>query len=194
MRTIEVKLFSYDELSEKAKENALEKYRATEEYFWFDDGLKSIKWGLALFDFKLSKRYNIDLLGVSNIKLISHHIEDAVEELYGLRLQKYIYNTYYDRIYELRDFLKGDKVRRSRIMVDRRYSYTGYCADVIFLDELYEFMAKPDNRTFKELMMDCCEAVINDMQKDYAYQLSEEYFRERCFGNNCEFYEDGEMA
>lgn len=193
MRTIEVKLFSYDELSEKAKEKALKRYRATEEYFWFDDGLKTIKDGLALFDFKLAY-YSIDLGHISDIKLMSQHIEDAVEELYGLRLRKYIYNTYYWRIYKLRDYLKGDKVRRSRIMVDRIYSYTGYCADEIFLDELYEFMAKPDHRNFKELMLGCCADVISYMYRDYTYQLSEEYFREYCFGNDCEFYEDGEMA
>ena len=194
MRTIEVKLFTYDELNQKAKEKALEDYRYSAGYFWFDDAMETIKKGLSLFDYSL-KDYNIDLTnGYSNIKLESEHYENAVEELTGLRLAKYIYNTYYWNIYKLLDFRKGSKVRRSRIMVSRVYEYTGYYADEIFLDIVHNFIERPDSRNFIELMMDCCEAVINDMCKDYIYQLSEEYFREYCYGNKFEFYEDGQRV
>lgn len=128
----------------------LEEYQSTQDYFYFDDALLSIKEGLALFDFKIIS-YFIDLnTGQNNLKLISHHIEDAAELLSGLRLQKYIYNTYYWRI----------------------YNYTGYYTDEIFMDVLHRFVARPDNRNFRELMKDCCQAVIYEMQKDYAYQLA----------------------
>jgi len=194
MRTIEVKLLTYNELSQKAKEKALKDYQCSAEYFWLNEGLETIKKGLSLFDYYL-KDYSIDLInGYSNIKLESHHYENAVEELTGLRLAKYIYNTYYWNIYKLLEFRKGSKVRRSRIMVSRVYEYTGYCADEIFLDEVHRFIERPDSRNFIELMMDCCGAVISDMCKDYTYQLSEEYFREHCYGNHYEFYEDGQMA
>jgi hypothetical protein len=43
MKTIEVKCYEFDELSDQAKENALNKYQMNTRYDWGDDAINSLK-------------------------------------------------------------------------------------------------------------------------------------------------------
>lgn len=47
MKTIEISLYSFNELSEKAKEKALSIYQTENQYFWENEALESLK---AFFD------------------------------------------------------------------------------------------------------------------------------------------------
>ena len=59
MRTIEITLYSFTELSEKAKEKALTNYQNTHYFYFEDDALESLKAFFDKIGVKL-KNYEID--------------------------------------------------------------------------------------------------------------------------------------
>ena len=60
MKTIEINVYSFNELSDDAKENAIEQYRENHyEFFWSDDYFDSAKKCLDVFNAKLID-YSID--------------------------------------------------------------------------------------------------------------------------------------
>jgi hypothetical protein len=68
MKTIEVKCYEFDELSDQAKENALSNYQMNTEYNWGDDAINSLKSffneiGLTIKD------YSIDWLNPSHSEI-----------------------------------------------------------------------------------------------------------------------------
>tara|TARA_R110001599_G_scaffold56915_1_gene156964 strand:+ start:44 stop:478 length:435 start_codon:yes stop_codon:yes gene_type:complete len=68
MKTIEVKCYEFDELSDQAKENALSNYQMNAEYDWGDDAINSLKSffneiGLTIKD------YSIDWLSPSHSEI-----------------------------------------------------------------------------------------------------------------------------
>ena len=68
MKTIEVKCYEFDELSDQAKENALSNYQMNAEYNWGDDAINSLKSffneiGLTIKD------YSIDWLSPTNYSI-----------------------------------------------------------------------------------------------------------------------------
>ena len=59
MRTIKISVFSFDELSDKAKEEARQEVRCTQAYFWADEAINSLKQMALHFGAVLSD-YDID--------------------------------------------------------------------------------------------------------------------------------------
>lgn len=61
MKTIEINLYSFNELTEKAKKKALNQYQSETEYFWEDDAFDSLKAFFNAIGVKMRK-YSIDWL------------------------------------------------------------------------------------------------------------------------------------
>jgi hypothetical protein len=59
MKTIEINLYSFNELTEKAKEKALNQYQSETEYFWGYEALESLKAFFNAIGVKLTD-YSID--------------------------------------------------------------------------------------------------------------------------------------
>lgn len=187
MKTIEVKVYRYEELSEEAQEHALEQYQQ-DEYsgtHWQEENLESIKKGLEHFDWKLSD-WSIDYWCATNgyTKIEPHGLDDDAAELAGVRLWKYLNNNGY-----LKYFCQYDK--KVKNLLDGNCPFTGYCGDENFLDPVRKFIERPDDRTFRELMNDCVYEGLKLIQTDYEHQMSEQFFKEECEGNDRWFTEDG---
>ena len=71
--------------------------------------------------------------------------------------------------------------------------FTGVCFDEDFLDNIREFIKKPNNQTFEDLINDSVYNCINSGCKDYEYQCSREAIEETISLNEYEFTEDGKM-
>lgn len=187
MKTVQINLYSFNELSEKAKKAAIENYLNSEhELFWCEENLRSIKEGLNFYGFSLDNRYNIDFSSASNsyAPIKSGHNDD-IENLQGVRLYKYLNNNY--SIY----WCKYHKKYRN--LLDGNCPFTGYCMDEDFLQPIKDFMKTPTNINFVELMEECVYSCLKAIQNDYEYQNSDEYIIEHFEANNYQFLESGEI-
>jgi len=63
--------------------------------------------------------------------------------------------------------------------------------DYAILKPILDFMAKPDNTTFEELLQDCLNAWGKACQGEYEFQMSEEYIADAMEANEYDFTEDG---
>jgi hypothetical protein len=144
MRIIETEAYTFDELSDDAKEKA--KIELVSEYFWSDDAIASLYAFADEIGIKITD-YSIDFSGYSHNSIswewiIDEHKNDlSVEEL------------------------------------------TGYCADYPLIDEW--------NKT--KDVDGAIDAWVNDCQKDYEYQQSDEYMFEHCESNEYEFTKEGKL-
>ncbi len=170
MRTIEKTVYKFSELSDSAKQKALNNYCYSTEFYWSDDYLRTIRYALNYFDIEL-KNYSIDWGNTSwNVRISEHNNS----ELSGVRLYKYLNNRYNVEL------LKNE------------CKFTGFCADIDFMEPIYRFLQRPCKYTnLQEILNYCVDSVISAGCKDYEYQLSEESFSEMCEAYEWEFYENG---
>jgi hypothetical protein len=173
MKTATINTYDFNELSDSAKQSAM--FNLNDGYSWTEEAVDSIKGFCAHFDLTLtdycvgnsSNRSN-------NVRVRSNNVN--TEELSDVRLFKYLSNKF-----DIKNTLSGN------------CPFTGYCADEYCLDELRDFMAKPDDRNYEELMQDCAEKWLNCAVAKCDYQDSEEYFTEMADCNGWMFLEDGRM-
>lgn len=183
----EIKVYQYSELSEKAKQVAIENYLDSErEFHWGNEWVETIKNGLKHFGFGLGNRYIIHYDSATQSHAPIEWQDDVfkIAELAGVRLWKYLHNndllTYFCKYWKKkRDLLDGD------------CPFTGYCGDEVFLDPVREFVKQPTNITFLELMKDCVWKTLLALQDDYEHQNSEEFANEELEIMDWEYFEDG---
>lgn len=213
MKTIKIKLYSFDELSEEAKEVARDNYRTNfQSYHWASENTDTLKAFEKIFPIRV-KNYAVDSFNYYvSIKFLG---EEDVENLSGVRLLSYLWNNYKSDLYKgayktvnISDKKVNHKRVRSEyfektnrwhnayhsaITLDNCCPLTGYCMDDEILAPIFTFMSKPDNITFAELMQDCVDAWGKACQKDYEWQESDEYIDEEIESNNYDFTEDGKL-
>ena len=176
MRTIKLKLYSFDELSKEAKQKALENYVHSAEYFWGDDAIKSLEGFCKHFECSL-KKYSIDWLeGYRNE--YSFYIPEHMRNLSEEEMGEYIESMgSYDK-----ETLKGTG----------ECKFTGYCADEDAADGARKAYFEGE-RNIDEILGTGFESWYSACKSDFEYQLTEEYYSEHCEANEYEFYENGEM-
>lgn len=195
MRTIETNIFNFSELSEEAKQNAIEEIRNKEtDFFWSNEWMASIKQGLVNFGAEL-QNYSIDFCNPSQSSFKISNDNSNTEELTGLRLRTWLLNNYYHNFFQRKPqgaYTKSD--RRSKItFIETSCPFTGYCGDEDFMDTFRAFIKSPDNRTLDELLNEATEAVIQAGAKDYECQTSDEGIKDSIEANGYEFTETGEL-
>lgn len=199
-KTIETTVYTYSELSDKAKEKAREWYLGIgHEFFWSDEWRDSLKAAEQAFPIKVMD-WEVDTYS-SNYRM-KWTGSDHEEELSGVRLRTYLLNNYYHIFYTRKHYGEYRKNEQTGKYRYQRYSkcqwertscpWTGYCGDESFMDKLWEFIEKPNpSTTFKELMDDCCSHFFTHWQKDCEFQVSEEYIADHLEANGYEFTVDG---
>jgi hypothetical protein len=209
MRTECIKVLTFEELSEEAKQKAIEKYRDTiDEIHWADENRNSMEKFAAIFPIKVRDwRYGGRGEGVS----FYFEADDAIEELSGQRLATYIWNNYrkdlwhghyYGRlsptdkhgnlIPKSKEHPIGQRhvKRYSKILLDFG-DLTGYCMDYSLCKPIEEFLNKPDSSNFKDLLESCFDAWVKACNEDVEWQQSDEYITDILVSNEYEFEEDG---
>ena len=200
MRKIEISVFKFSELSEKAKQNALAEYQNDGEYFWADENRQTLESFADRFPITINKwSYGGRGEGV----FFTFNESDEIEELNGVRLRTYLINNYYDILFERKPqgaYTKNEKTgkwsykRLSRItFVETSCPFTGYCVDEDILDPIRTFVNKPNSTNFKELIDECFDSWVRACNADYEYQFSEEAYSEHCEANEYEFDESGNL-
>lgn len=187
MKTISINLYSFNELSDKAKQRAMDDHTSTSDFFWGDPYISSIKKGLDAFNCSLVN-YSIDW-GCSSHSNFKIRYGLVPSEITGLRLRTYILNNFYAALYCRRKYGK----RKSKIAYKKTCCpFTGYIGDDDFLQPIRDFISRPCEHTnFDNLMDECVEAVIASGCKDYDYCCTEEYLSEHFEANDYQFTENG---
>jgi RecG-like helicase len=211
MKTIEVKLYKFEELSEEAKEKAIEKWRSSEtEYHHGEEYRDTLKEFEKSFPVKVTD-WEISPWSYSYVKFDFTSDED-IGELSGIRLMKYLWNNHRRDLYKgkwyqvhSREKISHPRIRSEKLKDGYHNSYrsaitltnscvlTGWCVDEDILEPIYKFLESPDNRTFESLLEECLESWRIAWEKEMEYESSDEYISETIIANEYDFTEDGEM-
>jgi hypothetical protein len=218
MRTIEVKVFSFDELGEQAKKKAINDHRESVEYGWSDENRKSLEKFADIFNLRgLSWSYGGG--GGSWVTASFESWSEGRENLSGRRLIAELWNVGKNTIWTPK-YLKHGEIRDerppyhpmrkvseitggpnkgkfsisyySRIQKEADCPFTGVCSDYYLIKPIEEYLKNPDpNKTYKELIKYCLDSWAESCGEDYDYTFSDEYVQEELENNEYEFTEDG---
>lgn len=201
-RTVTITAYAFSELSDKAKERAIEDYRNAVGYAWADDALASIKALAAHFGGKV-KDYEIDWWSAARSHMTfdmpdadnvgNDNLPDSIQRSIGHSDAtdddvKAAYEKWLEaKIATLGDFnpitLKG---HGSCVL-------TGYSADEDAIDGLRQAWHKGE-RDLDKLMQAAFDSWMEAAEADYEAQYEEATFAEHCDANEYEFDEDGKLG
>lgn len=191
MKTIQVELFKFHELSAEARQVAIENYRSD------NSANESMAWQ---GEFNASRKAFLAVFGLDGGRYTS--LPSETDELTGVRLATYIWNNYVPELEEKRvTFLKpvgskNNKKRYSNIFVSRNCVLTGVCYDNYFADGIWEFLKKPCPHTTLEELIESCVDEANRLRED---DVDEAYSNDELVAQGLEaadfdFYANGKVA
>lgn len=188
MREIRVTIYEAHELSEEAFDHAYNEWLEHYHYVWGEENRQTLKAFERIFPVKVVY-YEYDAY---NYSYVFEFTENAIANLTGIRLLRYLYNNYWHDITEGKYYSRRGKSRRSKVIVSFDCPLTGYYLDNVILGPVMDFLRNPrEGITFKQLMNECLDAWGQGCVEDVRYCTSQEAFIEECEANGWEFFEDG---
>jgi len=135
------------------------------------------------------------------------------EDITGLRLHKWILNNLYDDLFKpkfinsIKKIIKHKRLKNnyykngnvssfyySAINVNNCCVLTGVCYDEDILKPMYQFLNKPYDITFRQLINDCKENLEKSLQSELDYLTSEEGIIDHISCNDYIFTENGNIV
>lgn len=188
MRTEQVNIYLYSELSDEAKEKARDWYLDGEDFSWItEEARETLDKFCEIFPVEW-ERIDWECPAHSYWKI---RIPEYAEELTGQRLATYIYNNYAQYIFKPKLYYKNKKERYSKIQVTDGCILTGVCYDMDILMPIYDFLNKPTNIDFRTLLNDCIYSLCHSVSSEIEYHKSEEGITDIMEANEYEFTFDG---
>ena len=198
MRTISTNVYRFEELSTIAKEKAIESFRCSEFFQFYNDEIidtiKEIARAISC-DYDYYSYDGIDY----EVSFTSH---DNVESISGKRAYAYIVNNYLMPNKEYKTYWKDHCIytdgrknlkRRSKLFYSwDNCPFTGYIADCCFI-EAWRAWEKSFNcySTIESFLDLLGEKLGKEWTSENEYQNSDEYIEDYLMNNNYEFLEDG---
>lgn len=170
MKVIETKVYTFDELNDKAKEKALQWWYEAFDYPQGDEAIQTIKEFVSLFHGKV-KDYSIDYQNANRSSVTIQWPDGMIEDMFGLRAYKWIVNN--------------------KIPISGDCPLTGVCWDEIALDSVRAFLKNPTGKTIREIVEDGIRNVLKEVEKDFEYQAYGEGAVESILANEYTFTENG---
>lgn len=194
MKTIEINVYQFGELSPKAQDRAFQHYCSTYDYPFEDYNQEVLDEFCKLFnisvDFVYGYEYTLQFI-------IRTKFQYGEEELSGVRLMKYLQNNYMPYLTQPKVWYNEKYTKKyiSKVFFEKRdCPLTGYYLDEDILDPIYEFLSYPySNVTFVDLMEKCINNYLKVAQSDYNSVYSMEYFENECKETEALFLEDGRV-
>lgn len=206
MKTIELKIYDFEELSEKAKKKALSNIDLDHEFeFHQEEATQTIEAFQRIFPIKWKE------IDYANGYYRANYVgEDNHRHLSGIRLLKLLENRYLHYVRKgkyrstessaIHPCLTHQKLSNGKVFhafysrIFFEYDscpLTGVCYDYEILQPILDFRKKPDNTTFEELLESCIESLVKSMEKEYEYCNSDEAKIEYIASYGMQFLEDG---
>lgn len=201
MRTITKNLYSFSELSDDAKQNAIQNYRNGMIFAWQDEIINTI-CAIAKAIYCDYDYYSYD--GITYTVSFTPNDWDDNLDLKGVRAWAYIENNFITpfekpKTYWLNHCLYTDGrknwSRKSKINKNIwNCVFTGYCADDCYYwawEDWKKHFTK--NSTVRDFIDAVADALSKEWSNDNEYQYSDEGIIENLINTEYEFYEDGEI-
>lgn len=201
MRTIEVQLFKFNELSAEAKERAMKDYEPETSCYW-NDASSTVEKFNELFGTRSGSHSWLDIDTGS--------IDTDILNLTGFRLQKYLWNNFKDGLFEGKYYHLSSKTkvnkrgfassvtRYSKIQFENSFTLTGVCYDMDILDPIYKFLESREvehwSTTFDSLLEECVNELRKSLESEDDYNNSDEGKSEELVERDNEYLIDGEAA
>ena len=206
MRTIRTKVYKFEELTTEAQQKAINHYRnnGIDNTYIYDDAHSTVNAFNDIFGTKEGSRSWLDIT--------TGHIDDNILELTGLRLHKYIINNYWSQLFKGKYYncksnkqIKHRRVKSiyyknsgnwgnyyySAITFENSCVLTGMCYDDDILAPIYDFLKKPNETTFEELLKDCIVSLEKTLHAEEDYLYTDEAIREELINQENEYTKDG---
>ena len=182
MKTIEIKVYRFDELLEKAKEKAKESFEYDNP--WGNEITESMRLASGIYD-EINRS---DLAGIRLYKWIVNNVLPdltAQKKYYITSGVKHSYFSAKRRTYA------GEKTRFSKIIKDvDAICLTGVCFDYDFLEPLFDFLRNPIGDLFHVDVHYICDQIVEKERESFFMDAN---FSDLCDANDYYFYEDGTM-
>ena len=194
MRETTIKLYQFDELTDKAKATAFDKWCESSDYPWRADNSAVLKAFEAAFPVcRVDYEY-----GTCGGHGSCRCTDDNASDLSGVRLMAHLWTHYKDVLFPLRTIYRrplgrGGKTRKSKILRHSDCPLTGYYIDDETLAPIYSFLRAPDARTFEDLLSECVDAWATACAADMDGYYSMDTFTETARTNEYEYTEDGDQ-
>ena len=197
MRTETIKIHTFNELSDNAKNVAREWFRESGDMCYEEcvDSMKAFAEavGIHLNDWTL----NIEP-GRSYVRW-SWNDEPETEGMTPARLRTWIVNNWLPELKSYKYLGQGKKKEKSIPIYSKiQYSYsdypfTGYYTDIPFTDTILSFVNAPNSQSLDDLITDAFEEMFCQLRNEYEHQNSDEYTDEMLEINRYEFTKNGEI-
>lgn len=214
MRKIEFDVYKFEELSDEAKKNAVEKMREELAELNSDSingdyrrTLREFEKRFGLYRVEIDESgYSIQWSGLYADEFVFSYDEKKDEPIYlrklhGKLLWRYLQNNIFPLVdhkkYYLWNYHTKDhkiKTRTSRITYsgDASYGLTGCWCDEPLIKPFTEWIKHPDDTTtYEDLVKAACDGFSKQWMKDVEYGFSDEYVTEELSERDLEFCEDG---
>lgn len=203
MRTLNV--FTFNELSDSAKQKAVECYRAYRggDDFYFseynaslaafadDIGININNWSYGLEGCTVD--FDFGDLEVLNTITGARAYAWVVNNVKGLRPGPRVYTV--SREVNRHGFIRNERIvkRVSGVyLADDCCNYTGVCCDEYLMKPFREFLLKPDSRSVEDLIKEAIDSYCCALRDDLEYHESDEFLTEELInGDTPEFFENG---
>jgi len=217
MKTVEITLYKFEELSKEAKSKAIDHHRCTEDNSHiYDEAYETVKKFHEIFGTSEGSRSWLD---------INTNFETDITELAGLRLRTYLINNFGYALFTPKykshfgdnkvikhprvktnfyDMSKGARVNSSNmyysaIQKDNCCVLTGVCYDDSLLQPIYDFIEyklTPEANKHEDIVSlfeECFASLEKDIENEVEAQNSEEYITEYLEDQEQDFTEEGSI-
>ena len=213
MKTVEIKLYKFSELSEEAKDRAIEEWRN-------GNSFEPVPYQSEIED-TLNKFCNIFCIDYSEIDYEEPHrnnykvlLSKNVLALSGVRLMAFLWNNYKNDLYKGKYYsvesekrlihprIKSEKLNNgsyfnayySRIQLQNSCVLTGVCYDDDILTPIYEVLdGKRLNNDLETVLNDCIYSLCHSVSSEIEYYNTDEAIIETIEANEYDFTEDGKI-
>lgn len=195
MRTLEIKLYKFSELSEEAKKVAIENYRNEGvEDFWWSERVASFEKAEKIYQsiadacnygktIKGARLYTWIMNNLSDQWLDTKCISKEADGKFSISEYEYKYNG-------------STKKRRSKIFKQNNLDncfLTGVCYDTDFMQPIIDFLKNPSEDINNEDLAGKLPSYEGIAQKEIDYMNSDEYIEEELEQLDNEYTEDGKQ-
>jgi hypothetical protein len=214
MKTIEIKLYKFNELSEEAKQKAIKKQRESiDTSYIYREAHNTVK--------EFEKIFPTDSMGNNSWLDCNVRIEDSIAELTGERLRKYILNNFGSFLFKRKYLKHGElsEIRKpyhpmmkqreitnncankgkfsisyySNIQTDSCCVLTGVCYDHSMLKPIYDFLDRKTEGNFEDILEGCYSSLREDLESEEEAMQEDSYLIEEIDANDYDFTEDGNI-
>jgi hypothetical protein len=213
MKTISINLYSFNELSEAAKEKAIQKVRnnnPNDYSYIYDEAYKTVKEFHKIFPTSLGLRSWLDY---------RNNLDKDIINLTGLRLHKYILNNYGNYLFKAayrgslstNEHISHKRIKSplevnkegnrfntyySAIFKDNSCVLTGVCYDDDLLKPIYQFLesnCKDESINIIDLFDECFNSLRKSIESEIEWNESDEGIKDFIESNDYEFTKEGKI-